>query len=256
MGRLVELASEHPELELLYERSNDALRRIPLPDAVIFDGDHNYYAVSTDLELIEERSPDGRIPLLIVHDVSWPHGRRDVYFEPEAIPEGHRQPIARDVKIAPGNPGLAEEGLSYGCIAEREGGPGNGVLTAIEDFVATRGGLQWAVVPAFFGFAILWARDAPWAAAVARIVAPYDRNRLVERLEANRVSHLAARVGMVEALERQGARIERQEALLRRMLRSRAFALAGRLSRLRQGSTPALSRAEVEGVLNDDDPGS
>lgn len=255
MGKLVELAEEHPELELLRERSHDALSRIPLPDAVIFDGDHNYYAVSQDLHLVEERSSRGTMPLLIVHDVAWPHGRRDVYFEPEAIPEGHRQPMARDATIAPGNPGLAAEGLSYGCIAEREGGPRNGVLTAIEDFVATREGLRLAVVPAFFGFAILWSQDAPWAAEVARIVAPYDRDRLVERLEANRVVHLAARVGMVETVRKQGTRIERQEELLRRMLGSRAFALAERLSRLRQGSAPALSRAEVQGVLDDDDSG-
>jgi len=74
-GKLVELANEHTELELLYERSNDALRRIDLPDAVIFDGDHNYYAVREDLKVVEERSQGGRIPLLIVHDVGWPHGR-------------------------------------------------------------------------------------------------------------------------------------------------------------------------------------
>jgi hypothetical protein len=254
MGRLVELDEQHPELELLYERSNEALRRIPLPDAVIFDGDHNYYAVSQDLQLVAERSAGETMPLLMVHDVGWPHGRRDVYFEPEAIPAEHRQRIARGVKIAPGNPGLSEHGLGYECIASREGGPRNGVLTAVEDFTAERHDVQLAVIPAFFGFAVLWSRDAPWAGAVAEIVAPYDRDPLVERLEANRVTHLAARVGLVETVSEQRARIERQEGLLRRMLGSRAFALAERLSRLRQGSTPTVSRAEVQGVLNDDDP--
>src|SRR5436190_17761016 len=34
-GELVELAGADRELELLYERGDDALRRIPLPDAVI-----------------------------------------------------------------------------------------------------------------------------------------------------------------------------------------------------------------------------
>ncbi len=247
MGRLVELAEEHAELELLYERSNDALRRIPLPDAVIFDGDHNYHAVSQDLHLVEERS-SGTIPLLIVHDVGWPHGRRDVYFEPEAIPEEHRQPMAHGVKIAPGNPGLADAGLSYNWIAEREGGPKNGVLTALEDFVAAREWLNLAVVPAFFGFGILWPRQAPWAAAVAQIVAPYDRDPLVERLEANRVDHLVARVDLVDVAREQGERLARQEELLRRMLGSRAFALVERLSRLRR-SSPTLSREDVREVL-------
>ncbi len=254
-GKLVELAEEHPELELLTERSNDALRRIEVPDAVIFDGDHNYYAVSQDLHLIEERSAQGRIPLLIIHDVGWPHGRRDVYFEPEAIPEEHRQPMAHGVKIAPGNPGLAEAGLSYNWIAAREGGARNGVLTAVEDFVAERDWLRLGVVPAFFGFGILWPREAPWADAVEAIVAPYDRDRLVERLEANRVTHLAARVDLVEVVSDQDARLTRQRELLERMLGSRAFAVAERLSRLRRGSTPVFSREEVRCVLDEDEPG-
>ena len=252
-GKLVELANEHSELELLYERSNEALRRIELPDAVIFDGDHNYYAVSQDLELIEERSPDGQIPLLIVHDVSWPHGRRDVYFEPEAIPTDDRQPMAHEVKIAPGNPGLADGGLAYNWIAAREGGPRNGVLTAVEDFVSSHAGLRLAVVPAFFGFAILWAQAAPWGAAVAEIVAPYDRDPLVERLEANRVAHLVERVELVEALGKRDDRMARQEKLLRRMLGSRAFGLAERISRLRRGSGAVVTRQEVERALEDDE---
>ncbi len=254
-GKLVELANEHPELELLYERSNDALRRIELPDAVIFDGDHNYYAVSQDLRLVDERS-QGRIPLLIVHDVGWPHGRRDVYFELDAIPPEARQPIARGVKIAPGNPGTADRGLPYECIAAREGGPRNGVLTAVEDFVDGREDLRLAVVPAFFGFGIVWSSNAPWADAVDAIVAAYDRDPLIERLERNRVAHLVARVELVGLVERQEARLERQQELLRRMLGSRAFALAERLSRLRQGSAAVFSRKQVREVLDSDERGS
>jgi hypothetical protein len=252
-GELVELANEHPELELLYERSNDALRRIELPDAVIFDGDHNYYAVSQDLELIEERSPDGRIPLLIVHDVGWPHGRRDVYFEPEAIPADHRQPMAHEVKISPGNPGLADGGLSYNWIAAREGGPRNGVLTAVEDFASSHAEVRLAVVPAFFGIAILWSQKGLWDATVAEIVDPYDRDPLVERLEGNRVAHLVERVELLEVLGKREARMERQEALLRRMLGSRAFALAERVSRARRGSRAVVTREEVRRVLEDDE---
>lgn len=252
-GRLVELADEHPELELLYEHSNEALRRIDLPDAVILDGDHNYYAVGRDLELVEERS-SGPIPLLIVHDVGWPHGRRDVYFEPEAIPEEHRQPMAHDVKIAPGNPGLARGGLGYSWIAAREGGPRNGVLTAVEDFVHAHPELRLAVVPAFFGFGIVWSQEARWADAVAEIVRPYDRDPLVERLEANRLAHLVARVELFEAIRERDDRLRRQEELLRRMLGSRAFALAERLSRLRQGAAPTFSRDEVRRALDEDEP--
>jgi hypothetical protein len=255
-GRLVELAARHPTLELLRERSHDALRRIPLPDALIFDGDHNYYAVSQDLNVIEQRTAGDGMPLLIVHDAGWPHGRRDVYFEPEAVPEEHRQPMARDARVSPGNPGLSQGGLGYEWIAEREGGPRNGVLTALEDFVESREQLRLAVVPAFFGFGILWHEDAPWAEEVARILAPYDRNRLLQRLEANRVAHLVARIDLIEALREQRQRLERQRGLLNQMLGSRAFALAERLSRLRQRSGPVFSREEVRRVLDGGEGGN
>jgi SAM-dependent methyltransferase len=251
-GRLVELAEEHPELELLRERSNEALGRIPLPDALIFDGDHNYYAVTQDLRLIEERAGDGNVPMLIVHDAWWPHGRRDVYFEPAAIPQEHRNPIARNARVAPGNPGLSERGLGYEWIAQREGGPRNGVLTALEDFVEARAGLRLAVVPAFFGFGILWPRDAPWAGRIAEILAPYDRDPLIERLEFHRVINLVARIELVETLNRRERQLARLHALLGRMLGSRAFALAERLSGLRRRSGPPFSREEVRRALADD----
>ncbi len=32
------------------------------------------------------------LPVLILHDVGWPYGRRDLYYTPETIPEEFRQP--------------------------------------------------------------------------------------------------------------------------------------------------------------------
>src|SRR5918994_769823 len=43
---LEELARDHPELELVAEPSHDALRHLPISDAVIIDSDHNYYTLS------------------------------------------------------------------------------------------------------------------------------------------------------------------------------------------------------------------
>ena len=63
----------------------------------------------------------------------------------------------------PGEPGVAEAGLPLVAAAEREGGGRNGVLTAIEDFIATRDDLELVTVPAFFGFGIVWSRDREWA---------------------------------------------------------------------------------------------
>lgn len=253
---LVELDRTRGELELVRETSLDALRHIPLPDAVIVDGDHNYYTVSEELRLVGDRATGAGLPLLLFHDVSWPHGRRDDYFAPEEIPEQHRQPIAEGGGLFPGVPGVRPGGLPFRGSAAKEGGPKNGVLTAVEDFVAERGDLELAVVPVFFGLGVVWHREAPWADRVAEVVAPWNRNPLLERLEANRVLHLAvAHFQFVEASKAQASKT-RQEAVLRRLLESSAFSLAERLSRLRTRvgiatGQSAVSKEEVRRALTD-----
>jgi hypothetical protein len=265
-AELLELEKEHPELELVRETSHEALRHLSLPDAAIIDGDHNYYTLSEELRLIAERAAEGELPLLMFHDVSWPHARRDTYWAPDRIPEEHRQPLARDVRLAPDEPGVARGGLPFEWAAEREGGPRNGVLTALEDFVNDRPDLRLAVVPAFFGFGVLWSEGAPWSEQVASIVELWDRNPLLERLEAQRVSHLTARLSHAGELERareriakrdqrlreQGEQLQEQERLLRAMLGSRAFRIAERLSRLNQRGRPMFSREQVRRALGEE----
>jgi hypothetical protein len=178
--------------------------------------------------------------------VCWPHGRRDDYFAPAEIPAEHRRPTAGAAGgLVPGAAGLRPGGLRYPRSAEREGGPHNGVLTAIEDFVAGRESLRLVVVPAFFGLGVAWHLDAPWSQRVARLLDPWDRNPILERLEANRVHHLAA--GHVRQTELWEARqrLARQEALLRRLLESSAFAVAERLSRLRMRAGIASAQRVV-----------
>ena len=85
--RLVRLAAERAELELVRDTSIAALPRIAPAEAVVIDGDHNHYTVSEELRLIAERAGSASLPLLIFHDVAWPHARRDDYFDPELIPE-------------------------------------------------------------------------------------------------------------------------------------------------------------------------
>ena len=52
----------------------------------MIDGDHNYFTVREELRLIGERAQGAALPLLLFHDVGWPHGRRDDYFDAGAIP--------------------------------------------------------------------------------------------------------------------------------------------------------------------------
>jgi predicted O-methyltransferase YrrM len=230
---LVELAERHPNLDLVAETSLEALAHVPLPNALFIDGDHNWYTVSEELRLISERASDGALPLLLFHDVAWPHARRDDYYDPEQIPEEYRQPIVRGAGLFPGIETVRPGGLPYRTAAAREGGPRNGVLTAIEDFVAGREDLRFAVVPAFFGVGVVWQREAPWADALAEVVDPWDRNPLLERLERNRVVHLATAHFQLAELSRERERLAQQRAVLRRLLDSSAFSLAEQMSALR-----------------------
>ena len=128
------------------------------------------------------------------------------------------------------------------------------MLTAVEDFVAARDGLRLVVVPAFFGFGVVWHLERPWSDAVARILDPFDRNPILERLEANRVQQLARRYSTLVELWAARDAIARQQAVLQRLLDSSAFSVAERLSRLRAAAGIAtaqsvVSKDEIRGAL-------
>jgi hypothetical protein len=254
---LVSLAQAHAGLELIRQTSLASLGEIELPDVVIIDGDHNYYTVSEELRLIASRAAGARLPLLLFHDVSWPHARRDDYFDVEQIPADYRQPLVGErAGIVPDDPGTHPDGLPYHKSADHEGGPRNGVLTAIEDFAAGDDQLRLAVVPAFFGFGAVWHAGAPWAAAAGAILEPLDGDRLIAGLESNRVGHIAGEHELRNEIWRLQERIARQEQVLRRLLDSSAFAVAERLSliRVKAGVAPdqsVVSRAQIRRALSD-----
>ena len=118
--------------------SLDTIGKIGPFDAVLIDGDHNWYTVYNELKLIERCSEEMPFPfpLVMLHDTGWPYGRRDLYYNPENIPTEFRKPYEKK-GILPGSSGLLDEGgLNRAFFnAITEGGPQNGVLTAIEDFV-------------------------------------------------------------------------------------------------------------------------
>ena len=246
------LAAQRPDLELVRQRSLEALGEIDIPDAVIIDGDHNYYTVSHELRAIGERAPGAALPLLLLHDVGWPHGRRDAYYTPELIPEDERQPIVEGGGLFPGDPGTRLGALPYKWPAAREGGPRNGVLTAVEDFVDRRENLRLVVVPAFYGFGAVWHSSAPWSDALAALLAPWDRNPILERLEANRVGHLAAKHVLMMEAAIAAERRARKDDILRRLLISKSFALSQRISKLARRGTPAFTEDELRRALRDD----
>ena len=249
---LEQLERERDDLQLIRETSIEALAHIPLTDAIILDGDHNYYTLSEELRIISERAAgDGReIPLLMLHDVGWPHARRDDYYTPEEIPAEHRQPMAPGRSVYPDEPGTQDTGLPYRFPAASEGGPRNGVLTAAEDFAAAHADLHLAVVPAFFGFGVIWDTTGPHHAALSAVVGAWDRNPQLERLERNRVLHLASSQRQLRRAQDANERIQRRDQLLDRMLHSRVFAAAEMFLRLRH-SDPVFSRQKIREVMDD-----
>jgi hypothetical protein len=243
---LEQLECDRAELELVREPSLRALSHAQPVDAVILDGDHNYYMVSEELSLIGMRAP---MPLVLLHDVCWPHGRRDDYFDPDQVPPEHRQPIAPEGGLYPGIEGIRRGGLPYHFPAAREGGPRNGVLTALEDFMTHNEALAYAIIPAFFGLGVVWPTDAPFADEVRAIVEPWDRNPLLERLERNRVLHLASSHVQLRLATDAEQQLVRTRNLLDRMLHSRAFAAAELFLRVRQLGKPIFSREEIRRLL-------
>jgi len=160
-------------------------------DAYLVDGDHNYYTVFNESQLIwEQVQKADKHFLVFYHDVAWPCGRRDQYCDPDRIPTDYLQPYVWDKGLTLDNPGVIEGGFRgegrWACAAQ-DGGPRNGVLTAIEDFVQGKDDLCWAVIPAVFGLGILFDHKAPWADELAQLLLPYHMNPLIARLERNRL---------------------------------------------------------------------
>ena len=258
-AKLLERSREHPELVLHRATSHEVLAGLEsLPDAVIVDGDHNYYTLTEELRLIAELAGDDPLPLLIFHDVGWPHARRDTYYDVERIPETGRAPsgIGRDAGLVPGNPETHLMGIPYPWAALREGGPRNGTLTAIEDFIEGRSHLRLALIPAFFGLGVLWPAGIEGADRLAELLAPYDHNSFLGRLEANRIGHLSAshaRGVRISELQEQIAeledRVRRHQHLLRQLLASRAFTVAEYVSRAYKRGEPTFSRETLRREL-------
>jgi hypothetical protein len=138
--------------------SHDVLPSIKAPDVVLLDGDHNWYTVYEELNILDRTCRNW--PLTLLHDIEWPYGRRDLYYAPERVPAEFRHPYARS-GIVRGRSKLSRRGVNgFLANAKHEGGPRNGVLTAIEDFLdTTRRDLSLFIVPGNNGLAIVVDRD-------------------------------------------------------------------------------------------------
>jgi hypothetical protein len=241
-----EMDETSPHFTLVEGRSPEALDSVEPADAYLVDGDHNHWTVLRELRAIYA---DGRAPLTVLHDVGWPCARRDQYYSVEALPKDAVREHSYTGGRVPGQDELSSTGFGGAgefAVACAEGGAANGVLTAVEDFLAERPELSYAHVPAVFGLGIVWSSEAPYAERLAAVVAPWHENRLLARLEENRV-RLYARV-----LEQQ-ARLSRADAasnlvLLRYAERVAELEAANASLRLERGQLRAALDAERQSV--------
>jgi len=142
--------------QLIQKSSLDALATAPAADAYFIDGDHNYYTVFNEMNFILERCKD-LSPLIFLHDIGWPCSRRDLYYNPSAIPQNAIHPHTYAGGVVPGRQEICDWGfrVSDGAVASNEGGPKNGVLTAVEDALARHPGWDLIVIPGVFGLGIV-----------------------------------------------------------------------------------------------------
>ena len=91
------------------------------------------------------------------------------------------------------SPGSATAASTTSARRPRRAGPRNGVLTAVEDFLAANAqSCGSAIVAPFFGLGGGLAPAGALGPALETAIAPWDRNPVLERVEAKRIDHLVA----------------------------------------------------------------
>jgi hypothetical protein len=236
---------------------------LPVPQLAWIDNDPNWHAVSAVLNaLLAQAERQGRdFPVTFIANAGWPYARRDSYNDPAAIPEAFRHPHER-AGVSPGERALT--GLAglftgrYNATTENE--PRNGVLTAVEDFVSGRAEtLRFALIPGFFGLAVLGPRHGPGAQATAPAALQADLSAMAAALEAERVAltlRLAA-AGTATAEADSGAQLSRalyRHARRQAVLRAKRLArrLAGREQPIAEKAAPLVHRLRASPILDPD----
>jgi hypothetical protein len=159
-----------------------------------------------------------QFPLVMLHDIGWPYGRRDLYYDPETIPVAYRKPYKR-AGILLEHAVLAEQGGLNAHLnnAVYENNQQNGVLTAVEDFLeGNTQQLQFIKIPGLYGLGIIYPDEllqlnpafAEWTRELATSSLSWA---ISEEIEKARILTEVAR----QEKEREAREHKRQEAVLR-----------------------------------------
>ena len=166
-------------------------------ECFFLDGDHNYETMFSDLTTLAKTAEKGVGKVAFLHDVSWPWARRDLYYDVSRI--ANPLPCGPEITVSPfiagdaGPDGLPPNGY---WVSTQEGGPHNGVLTAVEDFLKTDAGENWRLVlaPVFYGIGILYRPDRFTTATLPRFEREIEMiscwRDILATLEYNRITNL------------------------------------------------------------------
>ena len=219
-------------------KSLEAIPLLPPADLVLLDGDHYWFTVYHELQLLFARAVETNAapPVIMLHDMGWPYARRDMYYDPEAIPVGDRHSFARR-GIVQGQSALSDEGLNGAFNnALHEGGPRNGVLTAAEDFVRSwPNPVQLTCLPFFNGLGILVPRERASAPLQAVLDGFFSSASLLQTCEVLEADGMKART---EAATLRLKLTQRTDALMH--ARQRLLTLEQSLARSAQNSESML----------------
>jgi hypothetical protein len=128
-------------------------------DILLIDGDHNYSVVSRELALLQEHRNAGEAPLLLMHDVGWPCGFRDMYYDTSRVDAVRPLSEKSELTLLDG-PDFDISLPSEIPFAAQEGGERNGVLRALEDFVSANPRWSTVLIPSIFGAAVVFDRES------------------------------------------------------------------------------------------------
>lgn len=121
-------------------------------EAIFINDDPNWYTIFNELNIIKKNN--GEFPLVFICNNIFPHKKRDSYKNPDLIPNEFINEFSRQLFL---NNNIKIQDNFYHAIKENT--PKNGVLTAIDDFLASNKSIGIMDIKFIEGITILYQKN-------------------------------------------------------------------------------------------------
>lgn len=121
-------------------------------EAIFLNDDPNWYTILNELDIIKKTNDE--FPLVFICNCVFPYKRRDAYIDPKAIPDEFLNDCSKGLKINDVN---IYDGFYH---ANQNNTPKNGVLTAVEDFIAKNSDIALCDIKLSNGIIILHSKNS------------------------------------------------------------------------------------------------